>query len=200
MAIEVVSLNEINKARELNQNNNSQNSKQIAKAMPAKFFVDKFSDKKIAEFFAPYGYFTHQRDEQSGIVDVLCNDCIIIFDDYSAYANSTNWYDVDDKEKAFDFHTFEVLCEKHNTTPSKAIYDRLETEVFNKMPYYVERKKAHNEELFNEVENSGVYAKLLAPSIQKERLRENFSSLNKNFGSTDPEKIANVLSTLAPKD
>ena len=64
----------------------------------------------------------------------------------------------------------------------------------------VERKQKYTESLLNEVEHDKAYGKLLSASVEKERLRESYSPLNKNFGSTNPEKIANVLSTLAPKD
>lgn len=199
MAVESVSLDEIKKARSVNAVTAEKKTQQIAAKKPAEFFVDKFSDKKIAEFFAPYGYFTHQKDND-GIVEVICNDCIIVFNDFSAYADATNWYNADENEQHFNFHRFYELCAKHNTTPSKAIADRLEVEVFNKMPYYVERKQKYTESLLNEVENDKDYGKLLSASVEKERLRESYSPLNKNFGSTNPEKIANVLSTLAPKD
>ena len=64
MSVSAVSMHEINAAR-----SNMPVVPQIVKqpkavsASQEKRFIDRFSDKKIAEFFTPYGYITHERSD-----------------------------------------------------------------------------------------------------------------------------------------
>lgn len=197
MAVQSVSLDEINKARgTATQNASQQPVKKVSKKSKENY-VDRITDKQIREFFAPYGYFDHARNEKAGTIEVLCNDCMIIFNDFTVLADATNWYEVED-DRAFNFHDFFMLCSQLNTTPSRAIADRLESEIFNKMPYYVERKKQFTENNIENVSNNDTYGNLLKATAEKEKHRENLASLNKNFGSSDPEKIADTLARLTP--
>lgn len=159
-------------------------------------YVDMFKDSKIAEFFAPYGYIEHERSEDGGTILVICNDCQIIFDDFSVMAEGIdNLFLL--PELNF-FGGFAELCEQANITPSQAIADRLEKEVFNPMPYYVERKKAFTQNNLNRIANHQIHGKLLKASVEKQKHRENLASLNKTYGSSDPERIADTLARLNP--
>lgn len=159
-------------------------------------YVDKFSDKKIADFFVPYDYLTHERSEDGSTILVLCNNCQIIFDDFSAmvephvnlFAENSN----------FNFKEFAILCEQANITPSQAIMDRLEDEIFNSMPYYVERKRKFNVNNLKSIAKNRQFGELLRASTEKQMHRENLASLNKTYGSSEPEKIADTLARLNP--
>ncbi len=197
MAVSKVSSNEIQALRNNSLViNNCPVSKKAKQAKPETRYVDKFSDKKIAEFFAPYGYIEHQRHDDDGTILVLCDDCQIIFDDFTVLAEGlensllASSYGV--------FTRFAELCEEANITPSQAISDRLEDEVFNPMPYYVERKKAFTQNNLNRIANDQFYCKLLKASVEKQKHRENLASLNKTYGSSDPEQIADTLARLNP--
>ena len=197
MSVSAVSVQEINAAR-----SNMPVAPKIKKAQtavssrPEKRFIDKFSDKKIAEFFTPYGYITHERSDDSGAVLVLCDNCQIIFDDFTVMTEPV--ISLFTTNPSFDFIEFATLCEQANTTPSQAIADRLEAEIFNQMPYYVEKKKQFNENNFNNIMNNSKYGSLLKSLVEKQNHRENLASLNKTYGSTDPEKIADTLARLIP--
>ena len=101
-------------------------------------------------------------------------------------------------DPTFDFAEFAALCEQSNITPSQAIADRLEEEIFNSMPYYVEKKKKFNENNFKNISKDQKYGSLMKPSMSKQNHRENLASLNKTYGSTDPEKIADTLARIIP--
>ena len=197
MAVSRVSASEIQMLRENNVIvNNYPVSKQAKQAKPETRYVDKFSDKKIAKFFAPYGYIGHERHENDGSIRVFCNDCQIIFDDFTVMAEGIdNLFLL--PELNF-FGGFTELCEQANITPSQAISDRLEEEVFNPMPYYVERKKAFTQNNLNRIAHHQIHGKLLKASVEKQKHRENLASLNKTYGSSDPERIADTLARLNP--
>lgn len=197
MAVSRVSASEIQMLRDNNVViNNYSVEKQPKQSKPETRYVDKFSDKKIAEFFAPYGYLEHERSEDGGTILVLCNDCQIIFDDFTVMAEGIdNLFLL--PELNF-FGGFTALCEQANITPSQAIADRLEEEVFNPMPYYVERKKKFTENNLNRIAHNQIHGKLLKASIEKQKHRENLASLNKTYGSSDPERIADTLARLNP--
>lgn len=197
MAVSRVSASEIQMLRKNNVVvSNYPVAKQPKQPKPETRYVDKFSDKKIAEFFAPYGYIEHERSEDGGTILVLCNDCQIIFDDFTVMAEPIdNLFLL--PELNF-FGGFAELCEQANITPSQAIADRLEDEIFNPMPYYVERKKAFTQNNLNRIANHQIHGKLLKASVEKQKHRENLASLNKTYGSSDPERIADTLARLNP--
>lgn len=197
MAVQSVSLDEIKKARGASAQPSQQKSVKTARADSTNQYINKMTDKQIREFFAPYGYFDHVRNEKAGTIEVLCFDCMIIFNDFTLLAGERNWYDADG-EHQFNFHEFSMLCAQIGTTPSRAIADRLEKEVLSKMPYYVERKKAFTENNIDGAANDSQYGYLLQATAEKEKLREGYASLNKTYGSTDPVKIADTLATLSP--
>ena len=197
MAVSAVSASEIQMVR---GNNFVVNNYPVAKTHKQQKeeirYVDKFSDKKIAEFFAPYGYIEHERSEDGGTILVICNDCQIIFDDFTVMAEPIdNLFLLPDLNF---FGGFAELCEQANITPRQAIADRLEEEVFNSMPYYVERKKKFNEDNLKGIANHQIHGQLLKASVKKQQHRENLASLNKTYGSSDPEKIADTLARLNP--
>lgn len=198
MSVSSVSLEEINEIRS-NMPVVQQIKSAPKKTAPAtsKLFIDKFSDSKIADFFEPYGYVSHERNDSLGAVFVLCEDCHIIFDDFTVIAEPAMSFFTNNLK--FDFSEFASECEKINSTPSQAISDRLENEVFNKMPYYVERKKEFNENNLNNASRGNKYANLLSTTIKKQQHRENFSDLNKQYGSSDPLLIADTLSRLTKR-
>ena len=192
MAVSKVSASEI---QALKANNFAVNNYPTAKAskQPKQEtrYVDKFSDKKIAEFFAPYGYINHERSEDGGTILVLCNDCQIIFDDFTVMAEGIeNLFLLPELDF---FNGFAELCEQANITPSQAISDRLEEEVFNPMPYYVERKQAFTKNNLKRIAHNQLYGKLLKASVAKQIHRETLASLNKTSGSSDPVQIADTL-------
>ncbi len=197
MSVSAVSMHEINAAR-----SNMPVVPQVVKQPKAvsanqeKRFIDRFSDKKIAEFFTPYGYITHERSDDAGAVLVLCNNCQIIFDDFTVMTEPV--ISLFTNDPTFDFMEFSALCEQANTTPSQAIADRLEEEVFNSMPYYVERKKKFNENNLKNIAKHSKYGSLLKTTVTKQNHRENLASLNKTYGSAEPEKIADTLARLIP--
>lgn len=196
MAVSRVSASEIQMLRGNNVVMHSPVAKSPRKDKNEIRYVDNFSDKKIAEFFAPYGYIEHERSQDGGTILVICNDCQIIFDDFTVMAE-----EIDNlfllPELNF-FGGFAQLCEQANITPSQAIADRLEEEVFNPMPYYVERKKAFTQNNLNRIANHQIHGKLLKASIEKQKHRESLASLNKTYGSSDPERIADTLARLNP--
>lgn len=197
MSVSAVSLQEINDARAT-----IPVTPRIVKKIKSnedkdkRYFIEKFSDKKIAEFFTPYGYITHERSDDAGAILVLCDNCQIIFDDFTVMAEPS--ISLFTNNTTFDFSEFATLCEQANTTPSQAISDRLEEEVFNQMPYYVEKKKAFTENNLNGIAKNAKYGKLLKATTTKQIHRENLASLNKTYGSTDPEKIADTLARIIP--
>ena len=197
MAVSRVSASEIQQLRENNVVvNNYPAAKKHKQIQPETRYVDKFSDKKIAEFFAPYGYIEHERSADGGTILVLCNDCQIIFDDFTVMAEGIdNLFLL--PELNF-FNGFTELCQQANITPSQAISDRLEEEVFNQMPYYVERKKKFNENNLNRIAHNQIHGKLLKASVEKQKHRENLAYLGKTYGSSDPERIADTLARLNP--
>lgn len=195
MAVSRVSIDEINHARHSVPVKKAEVKKQ-SNTTTQERYVDRISDKKIASFFAPYGYVFHERDESNGSILVICNDCQIIFDDFTLVADSCNFMDVE--SGGFKFLEFSTLCEQANTTPSQAIQDRLEDEIFNDMPYYVERKKKFTNNNLSRISRNKKYNPLLHATIQKQQHRENLASLNKTYGSSDPEKIADTLARLNP--
>lgn len=159
-------------------------------------YIAKFSDKKIADFFAPYGYIAHERSEDNSAILITCNDCQIIFDDFSVMVEPhVNLFAEND---VFDFEEFANLCEQANITPSQAIQDRLEDEIFNPMPYYVERKRKFTVNNMRNIAQNRQFGKLLKASTEKQLHRENLASLNKTYGSSEPEKIADTLARLNP--
>lgn len=195
MAVSKVSINEINQARKFVPTPKAEVKKQ-SNSSPEQHYVDKISDKKLADFFAPYGYIYHERDLDNGTIWVLCNDFQIFFNDFSLIADHTNLIDGGNSE--FDFVEFNSLCEQANTTPSQAIMDRLEDEIFNDMPYYVERKKKFTDNNLMTIARNKKYNKLMQANIQKQQHRENLASLNKTYGDSDPEKIADTLARSNP--
>ena len=196
MSVSQVSIQEIQDARASQPTQVFVVPKKVNPESSTKRYVDRFSDKKIAEFFAPYGYITHERSDDAGAVLVLCDSCQIIFDDFSVMTEPTVSLFTNNPE--FDFAEFSALCEQANITPSQAISDRLEDEVFGQMPYYVEKKKAFTDNNLRNISRNKKYGKLLRPATQKQTHRENFASLNKTFGSTEPEKIADTLARVIP--
>lgn len=197
MSVSAVSMHEISAARStMPVVPQIKKQPKVASSAQEKRFIDRFSDKKIAEFFTPYGYITHERSDDAGAVLVLCNNCQIIFDDFTVMAEPV--ISLFTNDPTFDFVEFAALCEQANTTPSQAIADRLEDEVFNSMPYYVERKKQFNENNFKNISKNKKYGSLLKPAVTKQNHRENLASLNKTYGSTDPEKIADTLARIIP--
>ena len=197
MSVSAVSLQEISDARStlpvMPQVSKQPKAVSISQE---KRFIDRFSDKKIADFFAPYGYITHERSDDAGAVLVMCDNCQIIFDDFTVMAEPVISLFKSDPE--FDFVEFASLCEQSNITPSQAISDRLEEEIFNPMPYYVERKKKFNENNFRNIARNKKYGSLLQSAVAKQNHRENLASLNKTYGSSDPEKIADTLARVIP--
>ena len=197
MSVSAVSIQEIDAARTgMPVVSKVQKQAKKVSSTEEKRFIDRFSDKKIAAFFAPYGYITHERSDDAGAVLVLCNNCQIIFDDFTVMAEPV--ISLFTNDPTFDFVEFSSLCEQANTTPSQAIADRLEAEIFNQMPYYVERKKQFNENNFNNIAGNAKYGSLLKPAVTKQNHRESLASLNKTYGSTDVEKIADTLSRVIP--
>ena len=197
MSVSAVSLNEIQAARK---------TFQVAPKAPLKVkdlesstpkrFVDRFSDKQITTFFAPYGYIQHERSEDGGTILVLCDGCQIIFDDFSVMAEPVISLFTNNPD--FDFGEFTALCEQANTTPSQAIADRLENDVFNAMPYYVERKQEFNKNNLGRIAKDKKYGSILSATVAKQTHRESYAPLHKNFGSTNPEQIADTLARVIP--
>ena len=171
-------------------------AKQPKQSKPEIRYVDKFSDKKIAEFFAPYGYIQHERCEDGSAILVLCNDFQIIFDDFTVLAEGIDNLFLNPELRFFA--GFTEICQQANITPSQAIADRLEEEVFNKMPYYVERKKAFTRNNLDNIARHQIFGDLLQASVAKQKHREDLASLNKTYGSSDPERIADTLARLNP--
>lgn len=191
MAVSKVSASEIEQLRGNNVVINSPVAKKPKTDKQESRYVDKFSDKKIAEFFAPYGYIEHERSQDGGTILVICNDCQIIFDDFTVMAEGIdNLFLL--PELNF-FNGFSELCQQANITPSQAISDRLEEEVFNPMPYYVERKQAFTKNNLKRIAHNQLYGKLLKASVAKQIHRETLASLNKTYGSSDPVQIADTL-------
>lgn len=195
MAVSKVSIDEINNARHSVPVKKTEAKKQ-SNTSQEKRYVDRLSDKQIAEFFAPYGYVFHDRYENEGSILVICNDCQIMFNDFTLAADECNFMNIE--SGGFSFSEFNTLCERANTTPSQAIQDRLEDEIFNDMPYYVERKKKFTNNNLSRISRNRKYGPLLHATIQKQLHRENLASLNKTYGSSDPEKIADTLARLNP--
>lgn len=196
MSVSAVSMQEINEARAGQPTRHFVVPKKVFKSSDDKRYVDRFSDKKIAEFFAPYGYLDHERSEDGGTILVLCDSCQIIFDDFSVMVEPM--FSLFTSNPNFNFEEFSVICQQANTTPSQAIADRLESEIFGSMPYYVEKKKAFNENNLNNIAKNPKYGKLLNSTTKKQKHRENLASLEKTYGSSDPEKIADTLARLIP--
>ncbi len=196
MTVSSVSLKEIEQVRESMPARPQVVKIKTQKPTQDKRFIDSFSDKKIAKFFTPYGYITHERSEDQGAVLVLCENCQIIFDDFSVMVEPI--VSLFASNPSFDFEEFSALCEQANITPSQAIADRLEEEIFNPMPYYVERKKKFTDNNLRNIKKNNKYGEILAASVQKQQHRENLASLEKTYGSSDPEKIADTLARLNP--
>ena len=196
MSVSAVSLQEINEARAAQPAQVFVVPKKVKSESSTKRFIDRFSDKKIAEFFAPYGYITHERSDDAGAVLVLCDSCQIIFDDFSVMTEPT--VSLFTNNPSFDFGEFTALCEQASITPSQAISDRLEDEVFGQMPYYVEKKKAFTENNLHGIAKNSKYGKLLKAATTKQSHREKLASLIKTYGSSDPEKIADTLARVIP--
>ena len=197
MSVSAVSLEEIQAARDFSLVKQQSPIKvKSSESSQPKRYVDGFSDKKIAEFFTPYGYISHERSEDGGTILVMCDGCQIIFDDFSVLAEPLISLFTNNTD--FNFGEFTAICEQANTTPSQAIADRLEKEIFNSMPYYVERKQKFNENNLGNILKDRKYGSLLSATVSKQKHRESFAPLNKTFGSTDPEKIADTLARLIP--
>lgn len=196
MAVSKVSAQEIEMLRGNNVVVNSPVAKRPKQDKNEIRYVDKFTDIKIAEFFAPYGYIEHERSVDGGTILVVCNDCQIIFDDFTVMAEGIeNFFLL--PELSF-FAGFSDLCEQANITPSQAIADRLEEEIFNPMPYYVERKKLFTQNNLNRIANNKAYGRLLMASVDKQNHRESLASLRKTYGSSEPVQIADTLARLNP--
>lgn len=197
MSVSAVSMQEINEARaSVPVTPRIVKKLKSNEAKDKRHFIEKFSDKRIAEFFTPYGYITHERSDDAGAILVLCDNCQIIFDDFTVMAEPS--ISLFTNNTTFDFIEFAAICEQANTTPSQAIADRLEEEVFNEMPYYVEKKRAFTENNLNGIAKDAKYGKLMKAATTKQSHRENLASLNKTYGSSDPEKIADTLARVIP--
>lgn len=195
MAVSRVSIDEINNVRHSIPAKKATAKKQSHTTQEVSY-VDRLTDKRIANFFASYGYVSHKRDESNSSILVTCNDCQIMFNDFTLTAEPRDFMVVEDEN--FNFLEFSVLCEQANTTSSQAIQDRLEDEIFNDMPYFVERKKKFTNNNLKNVASDKKYGWLMLANTQKQQHRENFASLNKTYGSSDPEKIADTLARLNP--
>lgn len=196
MSVSAVSIQEINAVRASQPTQQFVVPKKEAKSSSTRRYVDGFSDSKIAEFFTPYGYLNHERSSDGGAIRVICEDCEIILDDFTVLADHS--ISLFTRNPYFNFLDFADLCAQANTTPSQAIADRLEKEVFNKMPYYVERKKKFNENNLRRIAKDSTYGSLLGATVEKQQHRENFAFLNNYYGSSDPEKIADTLARTIP--
>lgn len=195
MAVEKVSMSEIEMMRRNQPIQVQEKPQKQETKKPEKFYVQKISDKKIAEFFTPYGYKTHERSDDGSMIFVLCDSFQIVFDDFNVMTSPiTNFY-----VPASDFYTkFTDVCEEARITPDQAIADRLEDEVFKDMPYYVENKKKFIDSNLKSIAKNQEFGKLLKASATKQKHRENYTYLNKFYGDSDPIKIADTLARLNP--
>lgn len=194
MAVEKVSLSEINSVRADIPQTPKIAPKQTQKSNDRNY-VSRISDKQIAEFFAPYGYESHERSVDGSCIFVLCNSFQAIFDDFTVMtADRNDFY----KSHSLFYDNFTSLCEEIRITPDQAIADRLEDEIFNSMPYYVEKKRQFIENNLKAVSANQQFGKLLKASTEKQAHRENYATLNKIYGDSDPVKIADTLARLTP--
>ena len=196
MSVSSVSLQEINAARVTQPTQTYVAPKKESKVSDTKRYVDRFKDDQIANFFAPYGYIQHERSEDGTMILVLCNDCQIIFDDFTVMAEPFISFFSNNQD--FNFEEFASICEQGNTTPNQAIAARLEEEVFNKMPYYVENKLKFVQNNLKQISKDSKYGKLLSPSIEKLLFESQRAKLLKDYGSTEPEVIADTLARVIP--
>lgn len=195
MAVEKVSLSEIESLKKSLPVQVQKNSKKTESKDHEKHYVQRISDKKIAEFFAPYGYVMHERSEDGSTIFVLCNSFQLVFDDFNVMTSSINNFYV---EQSDFFTKFSNICEEAQITPDQAIGDRLEDELFKDMPYYVETKKKFIGNNLKAIAKDQEFGKLLKASVTKQRHRENYTYLNKFYGDSDPIKIADTLARLNP--
>ena len=77
MAVSHVSLDDINLARESMPVVVESKPSKAVTTTKSKYFVDMLSDEKLKKFFSKYkslGYVSHQRDEETKTIRVVCND------------------------------------------------------------------------------------------------------------------------------
>lgn len=195
MAVEKVTLSEIESLRSTMPVQVQDKPQKTENAKPEKFYVQRMSDKKIAEFFAPYEYRMHERSEDGSMIFVLCDSFQIVFDDFNVMTSPINNFYIEPSEF---FTKFTDICEEARITPDQAIADRLEDEVFKGMPYYVENKKKFIDNNLKTIAKNPEFGKLLKASATKQKHRENYTYLNKTYGDSDPIKIADTLARLNP--
>lgn len=176
---------------------NSSTSKDKYQTNPEKAYLEKFSDKDIAEFFAPYGYLSHERSFDGTMVYVECETFQLTFTPFSVVTSTLPNYGIYSSQASF-FDDFVNSCYELGITPETAIEARLAEEVFNKMPYYVETKAASTKEKLEAVKNNSPFKEILEPVITDLTFEATRNPLDKKFGSTDPEKIADTLARLNP--
>ena len=96
------------------------------------------SDEKLKKFFSKYkslGYVSHQRDEETKTIRVVCNDFEIIFNDFVTTVGPRT--DIGSTQM---FDDFKFSCQVAGTTPDEVVGSLLASELFGSLPYYVEKK------------------------------------------------------------
>lgn len=183
------------KSKTFSPERKSQSSQDKFKTNPEKAYLEKFSDKAIAEFFAPYGYIAHERSYDGTMIYVECDTFQLAFNPFSVVISPLANYSFYKPQDPF-FDNFVDACYELGITPETAIEARLTEEIFNKMPYYVETKAASTKEKLEAVKHNSPFKEILTPAITDLAFAATRNPLDKKFGSTDPEKIADTLARL----
>ena len=203
MAITKVTREEIEQMRDA-----TQRRMMAAKSKPSplakKNFIEMISDSDIATIFDKFNYISHQRLKD--YVYVNCFDCEMFFNDFNLLSSKKHGEDVFaqlkngiTKKTPFDYTEFEKYCATMGTTAEQAIYEYFYENVLKKLPYYTKKKNEFDQKVADNVElgtQNSIYASLIRPAIERQRETADLRMTKMEFGSTKPERIADLFSKI----
>ena len=191
MAVSHVSLEDISRARGIMSAPVQHSSSAIS--MPTskpKCFVDMLSDEKLKKFFSQYkslGYVSHQRDDETKTIRVVCNDFEIIFNDFITTVGPRS-----DSDSTQMYDDFKFSCQVAGSTPDEVVGSLLATELFGSLPYYAEKKHKFDSNNLKSLKN-GAFKDIVGPAVSAKGLQIEQPLMMKMYGSTDLESIAQTL-------
>ena len=117
-------------------------------------------------------------------------------------SNSVNHKNDLTQPAVFNYAEFERDSNAIGMTAEQAIYEYFYQNCLSKLPYYTKKKNEFDQRVADDIElgiNRSGYSQLLGPAIKRQRATANLRVTEKEFGSTDPQKIADLFSRLNPQ-